>query len=396
MRSLLKKTALFLTIGLLFANCEREIATPVENESYDVETPGTSNSIIETKDGMLAFKDQAQLDAAINLFASMTTKERITWGQQNQIKTLQIISDEISIAQNEFEKEYYKGIEPGLSIEELEKTGKPAKFCDLYNTYLKKGVITQIREEDGSYSTHLSLLSPGIIFIANEQGFYIVNDSIHLRTNDFLAIKKYEGGDDLKVLKNAEKDRNEEIVFFNFKTGSRTTNQFYLDNIFGTHGTLGDPTWYYESSHKRFKHYVDFKSSISESLFSMTTEFYTEARAESRPYWSWDKDKHWGTSNNYNPIDYINGSWQYSWKRLNWETSFGQYFYNNLSGGTSDSPFMLNPPGTTNLLGTTLNPNGVHSLSYPYAFDVPVLISQMHIHGYFPGVTGTYHTNYYY
>ena len=368
--------------GCFFTSCEKSPIVPTVTEEVPAPTTTIALDDVKVQDGMLVFKSQEHLYTTINTFAAMSADDRMAWGEQNQVKTQRIILDEITEAQIAFEAEYYQGIEPGLSLEELQRAGVPVEVCDLYKEYLQKGIITQVQEEDGFYSYHLSLQSPSLVFIANEQGNYIVNDSIYLRTNNFLALKKYEGKADIELLQRADQIESDAIIYFDFSEQNRTTHSFYYDSIFGSHGTLSDPTWYYDSGKERFKHYVDFQSSISGSLTFMTSEFYTEALAQKKTLWFWH------TSNNYNPIDYINGSWQYFWIRLNWNTSQGTYFYNNLSGG-NNSPFMLNPPGTTNLLGASLNPSGVYSLTLPYAFDIPVWIYNMHIHGFFPGSTGS-------
>ena len=394
MKRVKKTVALFCAVGIFstsIISCQKEILKPgQETSSYNL---GTS---IKSENGMLIFSSQEELYKTINYLNKLSSQERISWGESHQVKTLQMIEDQIGIDQSEFEREYYKGIEEGLSLEELELTGKPAAFCNSYKEYLSKGIITEKVEDDGFYSFHLTLQSPDLVYIANEDGCYIVNDTIFMRTNDYLAAKPYEGTQDVALLRNAQPNSKSGILYFDMSSSSKSIHEFYYDNIFGSHGTLTDPNWYYEDSHHRFKHYVNFKSTISGSLTFMTTTFYTEARAESRPFWSWNKDKHWESANDYNPIDYIGGQWSYSYKILNWDTGFGTYHDNDLPSSGASSPFSLNPAGTTNLLGASLNPNGIHSVSSPYGFDVPVFIEagSMRIYGYFPGITGTYSTNY--
>lgn len=372
----------------LFSSCQKETTAPTAIETPISPASNTAPISIEVKDGMLSFKSESDLYQTINKLASMSMQDRMQWGAEKQIKTLQMISDEIAIDQDAFETIYYQDIEEGLSIEALQATGKTVAFCDTYKKYLDQGIITEVIEEDGFYSYHLSLLSPSIVFVANEQGAYLVDGSLYLHTNDFLAIKKYEGQDDIALLKVADRLEREDIIFFDFQNNERIVNYFYKDNIFGTHGTLTDPTWYYDDANRRFKHYVEFRSTVSASLLDMNNRFYTEARAERKRFFQWK------ARSSYLPIEYINGQWSYSWYRKNWDTGLVQSFSNNLPGGVHYSPFIFNPPGTTNLLGTTLNPYGYIPMSSPYRFDSTVLMDDMLIHGYFLGYTGTYHTNY--
>jgi len=224
-------------------------------------------------------------------------------------------------------------------------------------------------------------------YIANGRGCYVVNDTIVYHSNDFIAMKLYEGVQDIELLERAATIPSEDIVLFDL-SDDRASTYWYIDNIFSPQGTKSNPTWYYDASNKRFKHFVEFTSTISSSSYVMTSSFQTESRAQKRVFWVWAE------RNNYNPIDYLNGSWSYWWRKYNSSNGSLQYIYGGLSGGTS-SPFTLNPSGTTNVLSIYLNPTGTYTLSSPYSFYTEVNIYSMHIHGYFKGDTGNYNTNYY-
>jgi hypothetical protein len=381
-------TALILTTP----SCKKETPQPIASSNHS----STASSQIETdinidnRDGMLYFNDNNELISTVNFLSNLSHEDRLEWNENHNIRTPQSIKDEALISQSALEESLFQNISPGLSFEELSSLGYSPEFSSILNSEVDKGNLVLREDEYGFFSVEPTLENPVASFICNEEGFYIVNDTIVYTSNEFIALKRYEGIADKELLQRADSELSQGVFFFDLQSEERTTHSFYMDNIWGNHGTISNPTWYYDSSTERFKHFVDFESILGSNIYAMTSYFYTEARAEQRRFWIWQ------TRNKYNPIDLIDGSWSYFWIKLNWNTSQGQYNWNNLAGGTSGHPFpfQINPTGTTNLIATTLNPTGNYFLSSPYAFDVPVWIHSMHIHGYFIGSTGNYHTNY--
>jgi hypothetical protein len=122
---------IFVSCVSILLSCEKE-NKPENNSTYD----SFSKISIPQNQGILVFSDYAELNKNIDLIASLSMDERIRWGQENGIKTHQIIYDE-ACTEQEF---YSKNILPNSSLElspsEMQELGLSPHFMQLRRTLL--------------------------------------------------------------------------------------------------------------------------------------------------------------------------------------------------------------------------------------------------------------------
>jgi len=350
---------------------------------------GSANNIVNLpeiiqRDGMLEFATQKDFYAAINAFGKMSSEDRITWGLQNNFKTQQIIFDKICKAEDEFDAVYYAGIPETAKEEDLAKLGKVIAFSDMYIKYLNDDFIKQT-VSDSEYSFYLNTLNRTASTVLNKAGMCLVNDTLYYYNNDSkkLIQKKYNSSNDIEDIKRLETSTADcECNVFDLNT-DRADTYFFIDNIWTQSGLDQELqwTWYYDSANERFRHYVRMASAIDN--YTLFVDYATYSVAE------YKRKKKWKKKWKYRPIDFLEGKWDY------W---YGEYTngavwnsLDELSGGFP-AGYYNNPNWMKNEIGNNLSPAGSYNLTDA---NEPIHIENMHIHGYFIGSTGNYHTNYF-
>lgn len=376
------KIFLYLTIGAITISCSKE-NNLTNAPSKTNETKIQSIDHLKQRDGMLVFKSHDDFHNAIKEFNKMDASKRIVWGENNQFQTQQIIMDNISRSEGDFDNQYFKGLDEDLTKSELEALGKPIEFSDVYKKYLAKGFISQTEEKDG-FSYELAVNNQPSRMVCNEAGFVILNDSLYLFEKNRLRIKRYTGTNDLDLLKS--NSISDEIIQVDYTSVSRSYHNFYIDNIFSPQGTFSNPTWYYDSPKHRFRHFVRFLSSEL-SQTQMSVVYYTDTHSHKKRWWKWDYRNDW------RPLQTINGTWSYSWDY--WYNGTTLTYTNIFQPGYNPATHSYNYAsfGGSNHSSSYLTPNGTVTSNYPIAD--PMRIHGMHIKGVWIGTTGNYTTNYY-
>lgn len=378
-RKSLNPLLLLLLISWVVSSCTKESIEPLQNtEITQPETPIQFNPQIEN--GVMVFESNEDFVRTSNAFASMSPQERISWGEANAFKTLQILMDEISAAEDLFDARYFAGLDPEMSGEELKAIGKPIDFSDLYKTSLQKGIIKQTEDpEYGGYGFELDIFDQSGVSVANELGMVVVDGQLLQYTKDAIKMMPYTDAEDIAKLAKATVSVDN-IVVSNLDHGTKGLTTFINGNIWTQTGVV----WYYDSSNHRFKHFVYFYSNSGTT--AMSCSFYTESIAERKLFGKWK------IRNSYNPIRSVSGSWSYYWRKYNSTTGLATYEWNNLGGGTP-SPFSYSTSGS-NHIKFYLNPTGGYALSSPYSFYHEARMSSYNIYGTFVGTTGSYSTHY--
>jgi hypothetical protein len=314
----------------------------------------------------------------------MSPDARITWGQQNNFKTPQIIFDEICKAENEFDEVYYANVPENATDEEMAQLGYTVVFSDTYTKYLNSGLISQIKDDYG-YSFTLNTLDKLASYVLNESNMCLVGNKIYYynNINGKLIQKKYNSVNDIEAVTRIESsDQNCDCNVFDLSS-DRANTGFYIDNIWTQNGDLNNPTWYYDSAQERFRHYVTMGSSIDNATLHCTFATYAEA--------GYKKKGKWRRRHKYRPIDYLEGKWDYWYTDANGnniQNSLGALDNNN----NESSGYNDNPNWMKNKRENYLEPTGTFNLKKPIE---AIHIVNMKIHGYFIGSTGNYNTNYY-
>ena len=110
---------------LVSPSCKKEKPLPNTNPEPS-STPANSaqlSNAIESKDGMLSFKNNSELILTVNFLSNLSHEDRLKWSENHQVRTPQSIRDEALISQSELEESLYSNVEPGLSFEELKSLG---------------------------------------------------------------------------------------------------------------------------------------------------------------------------------------------------------------------------------------------------------------------------------
>ncbi len=361
---------MFLIVGI--QSCSTDESNFHNEEGSELTTQISQEEAYTVENGMVHFKDFDAYTSLTNELSTMTVQEKIAWGEVHNIKTQEIILEEVGLAEDTFDELYFKGLDENLSEADLTRAGKPVAFSATYQEALKDGVIIQtIDQEHGGYGYELAVADKMAALVINKDGEVMIQDEVLKYTATGIEITSLSTGSKTHVASN-----------------SRTTEctNFTNGNIFTQDGVI----WYYDSSNHRFKHYVYFNSCYSDSgVNTFSSQFYTEAIAERK---RWGK---WKIRNSYNPIVSISGNWSYYWTRYNTTTGITSYQYNNLSGGIA-SPFnFIVPGGPSNHVKLYLEANfGRRSIAAPYEVTSEVKISDYGITGIFEGETDNYSTYY--
>ncbi len=369
-----------------FENIQRT-DNPINNTDIPYSLPN-----IKIIDGVLAFDTPEDFNKATLFLSLKTQTERLEWQNNIGIKTQQTIFDEICLAEDEFDNVYFAGIDENVTLEKLKEIGKEIEFSDKYKYYKDKKLIVEAIEEDGSYSFRLNTFDPVASYVLNENGFVIIRDSIYLfnNNNKTISIKRYEDQSDKELLnRNSYIKNDKNIIVFEIQEKNRNqTNSFYIDNIYTNpdSGNESTPTWYYDSSHHRFRQYVKLYSGISSNYdIYLTSRFQTEAIAEQKKWWKWK------IRNSFNPIDFIGGHWNYKYAVYGANGYTADDHFNDLSGGAGSgggSNWWLNPNVMSNHMAAYLNPTGFYT--YTYGFVDAVDVTGFQIQGRYYGTTGNY------
>lgn len=282
--SILKKSSLLLVAITALISCEKE---SLEN-SVDQKT--ATESILKKENGMLVFKDYAEMEMINNKLNRLTNLELQEWESKNNFQSLASLERKINDAEVEHQEEFFKGLNPNLSVEQYEKMGYFYKHSELYKTYLNKGTIQEKIEKDGSIATELSIKNHLYLHVLNQDGKVMVgNEIVEFRDNDTFVYGKKSNELLRTTIGNHDQSLNNE---FNFDKGTGSVGSRYIT----------DPA---KGSNYRYYAFVKFSSSYTVSTLSQT--FYWEARAEQKKFGNWN------TRNDYNPIWGCSANWSYDY-----------------------------------------------------------------------------------
>lgn len=289
----IKNSFLSLLLIATIFSCEKE---PIENV---VEKTSASDLNVKSKNGVLVFKDYQQMEIVRNKLANLSEDEIQIWEAQNDFQSLLSLEKKINYAEVKHQESFFKGVNPNLSVKEYEAMGYFYKHTDLYNTYLKKGVIEEKIQNDGSISTELSVKDHYLLNILSEEGKVIVADELIVVKNKDTYVYDTKSN---KLLRSTN------------STNQKLNNEFNFDKGTGTVGNrfISDPA---KGSNYRYYAYVKFSSSFTVS--SLSQRLYWEARAEQKKFGNWN------TRNDYNPIWGCSAYWSYDYWIIYPNTGFG-------------------------------------------------------------------------
>ena len=256
----MKHKIVLLTISFLIVfSCEK-------NEISDNHQKLKLQDNIETINGVLIFKNSTILKQTLNVVLKMSFEEYNSWTRENNFISLQLIYHDIIKAEEIID-------EPYESLSELERLNidPPPEHSELYFKYLDEGLIKEVTDkEDGSIYYELNSSCPSLSPILNQQGIYVVGDTIIQCTSN--SVKEWINGDvnNLDKLIKTEKLTEDIKIWILQESGLKSTFnpnpitsgwtykdskiRIKLDVYFETWQYLGDGTIW------KYKHYVNVKS----------------------------------------------------------------------------------------------------------------------------------------
>jgi len=316
--------------------------------------------------GILVFSDQSTLDKTLDALSKMDRREREAWEENLNFVSQGTLYNQINDAEILLEEEIYGKYDENLSLTDLNELGVKEQHTTLYENYLRKGMITEIVEKDGSKSFELAVIDPPLADVLNEDGLIIINNSIYQYTSDLVKIFGEKNLEKLDLLKSTvATSMKDNILVINRSENNRSQ-----------HSWTKCSGWHYDGDKKRYCLNVYGTSSNSMSL--MYSSFYVQAKGEQKKWGIWK------LRNTYHPIHSVGGNWSYS---------FVYTWYNGLlitrhwlPDNDFRSPFYYQVPGSgSNFLQAHLSPNGIWSIASPYFFYDAVNVDHYYFTGSFYG-----------
>lgn len=144
---------------------------------------------VTAKNGILAFDSLVTYDQSYPIIFNMNNEQAEAWERSLGFVSQRNIFNQIVKAEYEYLAAPYEG----KSAAQLKRMNKPRGHTDIYEKYLRAGVI-KIQPEargEGTYTSALTI--GGYQPIINEQGYFIVGNTIYQIKED--RIKELEGLD---------------------------------------------------------------------------------------------------------------------------------------------------------------------------------------------------------
>ena len=244
-----------LLFCLMTFSCEKE-------ESSNLHISGESEVdlqlTVDSKNGVLIFKDDAAVKTILDELSLLTREERKHWEDQLDFESQLRIFGNIVDAELAID-------EPYEAMTELERQNAPAppEHSDLYYKYLDQGMIKVIGDsDDPDYESYdYTICFPYMASVVNADGIFIVGKTIYQLTST--SIKIWENGniEDLQKLKTTEVSTDDiTIESLNngekgaFNPNPKTSNWIYdvpkrakLEEYFSSWQYYGDGSvWQYQ------------------------------------------------------------------------------------------------------------------------------------------------------
>lgn len=189
--------------------CKKDSETSYLNETFlDI-----NGDMIECKNGILFFASQDHFFTTANELNLMDIEAQAELNYLNDFKSQEVLFHEINEAEEEFYSVYYKGIDPGISVSELNAMGYEIKHSGLFNMYVEKGFIKVIKEDDGSESYVPDVFNPAIMSVVNEDGFVVVNDTLFQYTPELLKLTPFKSFEQVHYLNNTTASSNKDNIY---------------------------------------------------------------------------------------------------------------------------------------------------------------------------------------
>ena len=309
------------------------------------------------KDGRLHFSSSIEMHSFLETLSLLRKDKQLEELRKLEIKTLDVLYDDIFKAEENNMSIIYKGLDPSLGISDYEKMGIIYEHTTLFNENIEKGIIVKTKGNDG-WGFELLVNNPGYSPVLNENGEVLVADTLYQFKGQKLYLKKFPS--------------EELIAEVNFsseeKAGSNWT-QWIVNPI-----TFDQ--WIYVNNTQRYRKKIwgaATTSGINTPGGIINCYFYVDAKAENRVNGSW------GGRVGYMPFFRYDISWKYSYQAAPCTFCSSSTTPFALSGPGQSSPYSWHsssdPYGQTNLLIRYFKPHGEHTLPQPWVVTSALKVS---------------------
>ncbi len=366
-KNLLKTVILLIAVTFVtLQSCEKKEFVKINEEKPKIAEK------IYSEEGILVFENQDVFNETVNSLANLSEAERRKWEEKLGFKSIFSIYNEINDAEIALENELYAGYDESLSKEELSKLGLPVDVhTDLYNKYINKGLIKEVKDTDGSEAFYMNTIDPVAALYTDENGLMVINDTLYQYTPT--QIKIMPGNvSDKEILMNAKStDKGSNIYIVDFSDKSTISGYNWSKSS----------NWKYETSKKRYRMDISGWSWTygPNDYDYMGSKFWPDLKAERKRWGNWKR------RSSYTPVKQLYATWSYKYTISQYW--YGGYprttHYNDLSGGGT-SPINVNYGHTNYGTYQYCNPTGNWSSSW--YFTHPVDVYDFYFKGYFdPG-----------
>lgn len=207
-------TLIMLSIGLIFQSCEKQEIPVVE------ELVGQQSKEFTVKDGMLVFSTFADFVNVKGRVTNFNESEREKWEREIGFKSQRTIFNEIVQAENGIDAVN----QAKYSYEEAKSIDPDLLHSDLYNKYLKAGVIQIINAGTEGEYWDMPFTQKKVMEVVNEKGLFSVDGRIYSVNGG--VVKFISDGDFSKIpelLRASFPDKANGIEFVSAKTSKGTS-----------------------------------------------------------------------------------------------------------------------------------------------------------------------------
>lgn len=273
-----------LGLGWATQGCKKGEPYPAieSNEQSDLKS-------VRFENGILVFKDEIHLQESLIELSQMTRENRESWEQSIGFKSLQTLFLEITDYENKLIDEYFKDVDPNLSLADYQTLGLVYEYSERYKQYEDLGVFETILESDGSVGKNYTIDDVDAQFICGLNKSVKVGDE--LWTYSKKSVLKYDQNG--KLIKDDDVEKTSVLVRLGI--------------------TSPYDGWYYLTSNRRVKSFMTLSSSLNHS-----SNWPTLSQINSLVSWTSvaeeKKWNNWAIRSGYKPIWGLTASWFWEYK----------------------------------------------------------------------------------
>ena len=347
MKTIFLKSLWSLSIVLLIASCSKDV--PIQNESNNQQKSTIELIPISSQDGILQFKSMNDFKIVVKDLNGKGLDYIKNCNQKWGIRSQEIIYHEIHEAENVCRENQASQLDPDITFEQFKEAGLTWDHSDIYNEYIRKGLIIEMTDPDGSKWYKHKTLNPTFMPLIDEQGFVMINDTLYQFASNQVKFSPQGSFSKVPQMINTKETIADQNIFIVNYTSRKKSGGGDWSNI--TDGPNQEP-WIYDGNKKRIMVEVVAQCpDLGNGAEAAFVTFYLEVTSHKKVlFW-------WNVRNDYMPINTTQGSWDWyeTYSGSN-DHETGSHYYTNFpwSGYTNYCKFFLEPNGWVGKSGQLL------------------------------------------